>query len=429
MCGRILVLLVIFCVGNTVWSKDFQVSQNPECDSDCQEEFPNLVHVSAKHRNFSMHFFTAASAKLGAPSIFMVKSAKQNAGVAFDWKKLFASNMYDGIRIEEATDIYGISYLSIFDFRDPSGNSDMVTASKNNKTYQEYYLTQFDYSLVKADPTPDPETGLIEIRYRSEPQRRHRLLKDGGHIEVKILIPTKDDEINRLQGGLSFKSIISFHGLTILHPDSKLGVGVALFSNVSLSPSSDFLEGKYLDDFNGPGSNRDFYVHLNEENSGSFDFVKPFEFPSSKSTPKPVSQTLVLFRAGANGQLEDKTESVPINPGPRLLLRSNQKSRLSRSLAKAIYGRRVDQNFQPTRNISRKVLTPIGIRLQHFAFAAPGQLSAKYASWNVTLTMDFQQDEPEKYLCVEQARNNQEITGMRIWGLFLMKWLASFHPV
>ncbi|KAM3188497.1 hypothetical protein ACTXT7_000051 [Hymenolepis weldensis] len=381
MVGRTLVLLSVFYLFNTLWAWDFQVSQNPACDKDCQGEFPNLVHVSAKNANFSTHFFTAASAVLGAPSIFIVKSAKPNANVTFEWKKLFDNNMYDGIKIEEATDIYGLSYFSIFDFRDPSDNSYSSIASKSNESYQEYYLTQLEYSLAKVDLTPDPNTGLIEIHYRSEPRRRHKLLKDGGHIEVKIFIPTKDDEIERLQGGLSFRSMISFHGLTILHPDSKLGVGVALFSNTSLSPSGDFREGKYLDDFDGSGRNRDFFVHLNEESSRPFVLEKPFELPPNQTTPKTTSQMMVLFRAGSTGQLEDKSESVSVIPGPQLPLRPIQKSRLSRSLAKAIYGRSVDQNFQPIRKTNKKMPTPVGIRLQHFALAAPGQLSAKYASW------------------------------------------------
>lgn len=57
-----------------------------------------------------------------------------------------------------------------------------------------------------------------------------------------MAVSVKDITARGLRAGLAFESEISFHKLTILHPDSKLGVGVLLFSNLSLSPTSDFLE-------------------------------------------------------------------------------------------------------------------------------------------------------------------------------------------
>ena len=56
------------------------------------------------------------------------------------------------------------------------------------------------------------------------------------------------------QVGLSFKSEISFHGLTILHPDSKLGVGVVLFSNISMSPTDDFVDTYHVSVSSADGS-------------------------------------------------------------------------------------------------------------------------------------------------------------------------------
>lgn len=83
------------------------------CDSECQENYPNLVYVSARNSYCSMHFFTAASSILGPPSIFIAKSSKPNPYVTFDWKKLYDKNMYYGISIENTTSIYGVTYLSV----------------------------------------------------------------------------------------------------------------------------------------------------------------------------------------------------------------------------------------------------------------------------------------------------------------------------
>ncbi len=156
------------------------------------------------------------------------------------------------------------------DFRDNLGYSDLWTASKSNKTYIEYYLSKLEYSLINFKRSPDPETGLLELVYRSDPRRKHKLVYDGGYVEVKVssspLIEVKvliyeailqsclplqvtissKDSPDGLKAGLSFKSEISFHGLTLLHPDSKLGVGIVLFSNVSLSPKGDFVEAKLM---------------------------------------------------------------------------------------------------------------------------------------------------------------------------------------
>ncbi|KAM7533507.1 hypothetical protein Aperf_G00000127840 [Anoplocephala perfoliata] len=77
-------------------------------------------------------------------------------------------------------------YKRIVDFRDPNDDFDLNTASKSNKTFQEYYLSQLEYSLQGADSVPDPVTGLLQITYQSDPLRRHKLLSNGGRIEIKV---------------------------------------------------------------------------------------------------------------------------------------------------------------------------------------------------------------------------------------------------
>ena len=66
--------------------------------------------------------------------------------------------------------------------------------------------------------------------------------------------------------------------------------------------------------------------------------------------------------------------------GSRTPLRANQRRRLRRSLAKALYGAAFEQNFQRTRNGTLKS-TPIGVRHQYIAFTAPGRLAAKSLAW------------------------------------------------
>ena len=77
--------------------------------------------------------------------------------------------------------------FQVVDFRDPNDHSDLWTASKNNKTFQEYYLSQFEYSLSHVDSAPDEKTGLIQIIYRSDARRRHKLVSNGGHFEIKVI--------------------------------------------------------------------------------------------------------------------------------------------------------------------------------------------------------------------------------------------------
>lgn len=79
------------------------------------------------------------------------------------------------------------------------------------------------------------------------------------------MIPTEDNVEENLKAGRSFKSEIFFHNLSVLHSDSKLGVGIVLFSNLSLPPSGDFREAKHLMSkplASGPLANRVGFVPL-----------------------------------------------------------------------------------------------------------------------------------------------------------------------
>lgn len=68
------------------------------------------------------------------------------------------------------------------------GHSNLWTASQSNKTYQEYYLTGLEYSIEKIDAKPDPITGILQIKYRSDQRRNHKLVFDGGFLEVKVCL-------------------------------------------------------------------------------------------------------------------------------------------------------------------------------------------------------------------------------------------------
>ncbi|KAM7533425.1 hypothetical protein Aperf_G00000127824 [Anoplocephala perfoliata] len=328
-----------------------------------------------------MHFLTTASKILGPPSIFIVKSSKANPSVTFDWKRLYDKNMYDGITIENTTNIYGVTYLSIFDYQGLSNDFDLITANKGNRAFQEYYFSQLEHSLQAVDSVPDPATGLLQITYRSHPRHWHNLLSRGGYIEIKVTISVKDNVEETLKAGQSFKSEISFHNLTIIRPDSKLGVGIVLFSSLSLSPSDDFSESNYLIpplSGDGPITSRGSYVCLEEASTGSFFPETPINASKNQSVFR-ISQPLALFHASSVAHVE-QNGSVTVLAGPRLPLQRGQRHRLTRCIGKALYGKRFNQDFQLVRRGNRKE-SPIGMRLQRFAFAASGQETAKYASW------------------------------------------------
>ncbi|KAL5109336.1 hypothetical protein TcWFU_008474 [Taenia crassiceps] len=386
--------------------------------SECGEEFPNLVYVVFRSKLCSVHFFTAASRVLGPPSIFIVKSVKPDAKVNINWTRLLDNHKYGAIEVENSSEIYGLSYFSIIDFRDQSSNTDLWTASKSNKTFQEYYLTQLEYSLNRVDYKPDEKTGLLEIVYRSDPRRRHRLVYDGGHIEIKVSFSVKDILDRGLRAGFAFESEISFHKLTILHPDSKLGVGVVLFSNLSLSPTGDFLETTRLVPSLSPSSTtvskRVHYVHLEEESMQSV-FQEGGFVASSKTLVQPsLNRTPVLFCPSPLAHLKPgKEDGTPILvlAGPRLSLQKlSQRRRLRHSLAKALYGVAFEPSYQRTRNGSLKH-NPIGIRLQRFAFSAPGQQTADHAAWSMTLTMEVE----EKANVMVVAQPNESTQGIYYW--------------
>ncbi|VDD81785.1 unnamed protein product [Mesocestoides corti] len=329
-----------------------------------------------------MHFFTAASGILGPPSIFIVKSPKSDANVYVNWTRLLDRHMYGGIKVEPSDEIYGLTYLSVVVFSDPDGYSDLWTASKSNKTYQEYYLSQLEYSLVRADPVPDPSTGLIHLVYRSDPRRRHKLLSNGGLIEVTI---SCKDTLQDLKAGIAFKSEISFHNLTIPHPTSKLGVGVVLFSNLSLTPSGDFQDAKSI--ISLPGKPNVPYqissARLESEEEGLPLHSMPHEILLKSPSDRRRALTPVLFRPSPVGNLGGEGKVVPVTvlAGPRYPLRgSNQRRRLTRSIGKALYGEEFEQNFQKTKKGPLKKY-PVGMRLQHFAFSARGQQAAAHISW------------------------------------------------
>lgn len=111
---------------------------------------------------------------------------------------------------------------------------------------------------------------------------------------------------------------------------------------------------------------------------GSFIDESVIDLTQNQTTPE-TSQPLVLFQASSLGHVE-QGGSFTVLAGPRLTLRKNQRHQLNRSLAKALYGRQLDQNFQQLRNREFKH-SPIGMRLQRYAFAASVQKTAKYASW------------------------------------------------
>lgn len=155
----------------------------------------------------------AASKVLGPPSIFIVHSSKSDADVKYNWARLFEDVTYDGIIVENVTETYGVSYLSVFlnlvkisnyckisDFHDGNGYGDLWTASQSNDSYIEYYLSRFDYTLVKVDSVPDACTGLIEVLYRTDSFRRNRLVSDGGFIEIKVSF---DTGVNQSYGYIS----------------------------------------------------------------------------------------------------------------------------------------------------------------------------------------------------------------------------------
>ena len=95
--------------------------------------------------------------------------------------------------------------------------------------------------------------------------------------------------------------------------------------------------------------------------------------------------TSVLFHPSPKGRAgaplgENGGVSTLVFAGPRQLLRPNHRRRLRRTLAKAFYGKRYDQSHQRSRSGNWKN-EPVGMRLQHFALSASGQLTAQYASW------------------------------------------------
>ncbi|VDK39120.1 unnamed protein product [Taenia asiatica] len=411
-----------------IWN--VEVAKNPMCDSECQEKFSNLVYAVFRSKLCSMHFFTVASGVLGPPSVFVVKSLKPNARANINWTRLLDSHKYEAIKVEDSSEIYGLTYFSVIDFRDPNGHADLWTASKSNKTFHEYYLTQFEYSFVRVDLRPDEKTGVIEIVYRSDPRRRHKLVYDGGHIEIKVAVSVKDIATRRLRAGLAFESEISFHKLTILHPDSKLGVGILLFSNLSLSPTGDFLETTHLvpslSSSSTTTAKRVSYVHLEKES------MKPVFQSGGSATPletlvqPSLNRTPVLFLPSPLAHLKPgKEDSTPILvlAGPRMpLLKPSQRRRLHHSLAKAFYGAAYEQSYQKIRGGGWKY-KPIGIRFQRFAFSAPGQQTADHAAWSMTLTMDVKE---EADLMVA-TQSNESTQGIYHWGLFLINWLSSLH--
>ncbi|KAH9284396.1 hypothetical protein ECG_02676 [Echinococcus granulosus] len=428
--GFCVILSSLFSLSSSALTWNVEVAKNPMCDSECQERFPNLVYVAFRSKLCSIHFFAAASEVLGPPSVFVAKSLQPNAKASINWTRLLDNHKYEGIRVENSSEFYGLTYFSIVDFRDPNGHADLWTANKSNKTFQEYYLTQLEYSLTRVDLKPDEKPGLIEIIYRSDPRRRHRLVHDGGHIEVKVAVSVRDIAARGLRGGLAFESEISFHKLTILHPDSKLGVGVLLFSNLSLSPTGDFLETTHLVPSLSPSSEnapkRVSYVHLESESLKSV-------FPGAEITTSlealrqpSLTRTPVLFRPSPVAHLksgEGGSKPILVLAGPRLPLeKSSQRRRLHHSLAKALYGVDYEQSYQKTRSGKWKH-KPIGIRLQHFAFSVPGQQMADHGAWSMTLTVDVE----EKPDLATAAQSNQTAQGLYYWSLFLINWISSLH--
>lgn len=83
------------------------------CDSECQEKFPNLVYVVFRSKLCSVHFFTAASGVLGPPSIFVAKSLKPDAKVYINWTRLLDNHKYEAIRVQNSSEIYGLTYFSV----------------------------------------------------------------------------------------------------------------------------------------------------------------------------------------------------------------------------------------------------------------------------------------------------------------------------
>ncbi|VDM30561.1 unnamed protein product [Hydatigera taeniaeformis] len=300
----------------------------------------------------------------------------------------------------------------IVDFRDSNGHADLWTASKSNKTFQEYYLSQLEYSLCHVDLKPDKSTGAIEIFYRSDPCRRHRLLSDGGYIGIKVKISAKGIAAQGLTAGLSFESEISFHKLTIRYSDSKLGVGLLLFSDLSLSPAGDFLETTRLVQPPSP-SKREGAKFLIPD--GAFTTL----------LESSLNRTPVLFHASSLAHLkpgEKSSTPVLVLAGPRFpILKSKQRHRLRHSLAKALYGEAFSQQFQKSRHGGWSK-SPIGIRMQHFSFSVPGQQMADNTAWSVTLTMEGK----EKPEVLAATQSNQSTQALYHWGLFLLKWLSSF---
>lgn len=98
------------------------------------------------------------------------------------------------------------------------------------------------------------------------------------------------------------------------------------------------------------------------------------------------SSTPVLFSPSSVGRAgaplgKDGSEPSRVLLGPReRLTRSGQRQKLRRSLAKALYGKKYEQSYQKIRSGGWKS-EPIGMRLQRFAFSAPGQKAARYAAW------------------------------------------------
>ncbi|KAM7533173.1 hypothetical protein Aperf_G00000127957 [Anoplocephala perfoliata] len=199
-----------------------------------------------------------------------------------------------------------------------------------------------------------------------------------------------------------------------------------LFSNLSLPTSDDFRETKYLMSSSSVSKpNRDSYVHLEEARTGLFIAGIPNDVSQNHYTlgvSQGVSQPPVLFHANSVARVE-QNGSVTVLAGPRLTLQRRQRHRLTRCIGKALYGKRFNQNFQPFRRRNRTE-SPIGMRLQRFAFAASGQETAKYASWPLTLSMYVEENQS-----LASGGINQPITGIRYWGLFLINWMSSLYEL
>lgn len=86
-------------------------------------------------------------------------------------------------------------YFQIVDFRDQAGHGNLWSLINKRFVQEEeahflleYFLSELAFTITKMDDQPDAKTGLLQIVFRSDSHRKHKLFWDGGYIEMKVCI-------------------------------------------------------------------------------------------------------------------------------------------------------------------------------------------------------------------------------------------------